>query len=292
MRSLIGRLSPSRSDPAPSRWSWRMQRLMLTPAFRFSLRFGLPLALVVGAITAWLSDPAHRAEVAAFVSETRAALEERPEFMVQMMAIDGAGDALATQVRAAVPIDFPVSSFDLDLSQIRATIAALDPVRAAGVRIRPGGVLQIEIEPRVPAVIWRTRTGLTLLDEGGARVGPLALRALRPDLPLIAGEGADKEVPEALELAGAALPLGGRLRGIVRMGQRRWDIVLDRDQRILLPEIAPLQALERVIAMEGAQDVLSRDVARVDMRLSARPTVQMNENASKDWWQIRQDLGQ
>jgi len=53
-----------------------------------------------------------------------------------------------------------------------------------------------------------------------------------------------------------------------------------------------MQALERVIALEGAQDVLTRDVARVDMRLGKRPTVQMNKDASEAWWDIKQTAGQ
>jgi cell division protein FtsQ len=94
-------------------------------------------------------------------------------------------------------------------------------------------------------------------------------------------------VKEALDLYLAAAPLGTRLRGIQRMGERRWDIVLDREQRILLPETGALQALERVIAIDIAQDVLSRDIARVDMRLGARPTVQMNPSATSAWWDIK-----
>ncbi len=54
-----------------------------------------------------------------------------------------------------------------------------------------------------------------------------------------------------------------------------------------------MQALERVIALDKAQDMLERDVARVDMRLRQRPTVQMNEAATAEWWRIQaQNLGQ
>jgi len=78
------------------------------------------------------------------------------------------------------------------------------------------------------------------------------------------------------------------------MGDRRWDIVLDRDQRILLPEKGAMQALERVIALERAPkiEILSRDVSRVDMRLAERPTVQMSEEATLTWWEIKQSTGQ
>tara|TARA_R100000789_G_scaffold8056_1_gene12166 strand:+ start:1033 stop:1359 length:327 start_codon:yes stop_codon:yes gene_type:complete len=108
----------------------------------------------------------------------------------------------------------------------------------------------------------------------------------------VVGEAANQRVSEALELIRTAAPLGERLRGLVRMGERRWDVVLDREQRILLPETQAVQALERVIALEGAQDVLARDVARVDMRLAQRPTVQMNKDATQELWRIRQISGQ
>ena len=92
---------------------------------------------------------------------------------------------------------------------------------------------------------------------------------------------------EALDLVRAAGPLGARMRGLVRVGERRWDVVLDREQRILLPEEAPVQALERVIALGQVHDMLERDLAVVDMRLAARPTIRMNEAAVAQWRELQ-----
>ncbi len=284
MRPLIPRHKTPRSDPAPSRWAWRMQRLMLTPGFRFALRAGLPFCVMLVAGTWYLADDTRRGKIERVVVEARNSVETRPEFMVAVMAIDGVEDQLATHIREAVPLDFPMSSFDLDLTRIRETITAIPAIKSAAVRIRPGGILQVDASPRIAVALWRTQDGLFLIDEGGIFVAQATARDARPDLPLIAGEGANEHVAEALALVEAAAPLGDRLRGVVRVGARRWDIVLDRDQRILLPETRALQALERVIALEGAQDVLSRDIARVDMRLAKRPTVKMNKAATEQWW--------
>ena len=65
------------------------------------------------------------------------------------------------------------------------------------------------------------------------------------------------------------------------MGERRWDMVLDRDQRILLPSEDPVSALDRVIALNDSQDMLNRDVTVVDMRNTGRPTLRMNEEAAE-----------
>lgn len=289
----LKRKRASRADPAPSRWSWRMQRLMLTPAFRFGLRVGIPFGLTLLAGTIYLSDEARRGAIWDAVADARTSIEERPEFMVKLMAIDGATGALAADIRTAVPIDFPQSSFDMDLTAIRKDIAALNGIKTASVRIRPGGILQVDVERRIPVAVWRHPDGLALVDNTGAHVTEITARADFPDLPLIAGEGAARHVPEALRLTRTAKALDGRLRGVVRMGDRRWDIVLDRDQRILLPEKGAMQALERVIALERAPkvEILSRDVSRVDMRLAKRPTVQMSEEATETWWEIKQSTG-
>jgi cell division protein FtsQ len=283
---------PSKSDPAPARWAWRMQRLMLTPTFRFGLRVGVPFCVTLLAGTIYLADEGRRTAITDAVADARAGIEERPEFMVKMMAIDGAEGMLAAEIRDAVPLRFPQSSFDLDLENIRTEIKALRGVKKASVRIRPGGVLHVDITPRVPVAVWRNEDGLVLIDATGAQVGEIASRGEYAQMPLIAGEDATRHVAEALELTRTASALGDRLRGVVRIGSRRWDVVLDRGQRIMLPEVGAGQALERVIALERAQEILTRDVSRVDMRLAQRPTVRMNENATLEWWDIKQSAGQ
>ncbi|MDU9002567.1 cell division protein FtsQ/DivIB [Sedimentitalea todarodis] len=284
-------VAPAPRDPAPSRLRYRMQRWMLTPGIRTALRIGIPLMIVVGATGGLLSDQGRRDAMMLKISELRASIEERPEFMVGLMAIDGASPGLSDDIREAVPLDFPVSSFDLKLEQIRMDIAELDPVKSASVRIRPGGVLQVDVIARKPAIIWRTRDGIELLDRTGAHIDVIASRLERPELAVIAGDGADAVVPEALALIQAAAPLGDRLRGLVRVGERRWDVVLDRNQRILLPPDRPVRALERVIALSEAQDMLERDVAVVDLRLAARPTLRMTSDAVENWWRIREING-
>ena len=287
----LAKTPPKRSDPAPSRLSYRVQRWMLTPGIRLGLRIGIPFCLVFAIGSGFLASEKRRDALDAFVGDIRASIQERPEFMVNLMAIDGAGQNLAEDIREVVPLDFPVSSFELDVEQIRDVITGLAPVKTAAVRVRPGGILQVDVIERQPVVVWRTRDGVEVLDHTGAHVDDIPTRASRSDLPLIVGRGADEAVAEALALLRAAQPLGKRLRGLQRMGERRWDVVLDRGQRILLPTERSVRALERVLAVSEVQDLLDRDVAVVDMRIGARPTIRMTENAVQEWWRIRKTGG-
>jgi cell division protein FtsQ len=274
------RLAPEpRRDPAPTVWSYRYQRLMLTPMWRIALRVGLPAAFVTAIAAAWFASDANRAWVAAEVASIRAAIEERPEFMVTGMEVTGANTALRLAIEDLVTVAFPTSSWRLDLDTIREQVVAFTAVKDVTVRVRPDGTLEIAVTERIPVAVWRYTDGLRLIDADGAMTGMIAERADRADLPLIAGDGAKDVIDEALALFAAAQPIAPRVRGLVRMGERRWDMVLDRDQRILLPETDPVAAMHRVVALDQAQDMLARDVSLVDMRLGSRPTLRLNTPA-------------
>lgn len=272
-------LDTTKRDPAPSRWGYRYQRLMLTPGFRKLLKVGLPMLVVGGLVAGWTAREANRQLVADAYNDIKTQIQQRDEFMVKVMAVDGADDTLAGDVRTVLPVEFPVSSFDLNLEEMRQTVAALPAVADAALRVRPGGILQVNVTQRQPVAVFRAPEGLKLIDGEGVLIQNIMARADRSDLPLITGDGARDVLDEGLEIYRVAGPLRLRMRGLVRMGERRWDVILEGGQRVLLPTNGAVAAFERVVALDQAHDMLERDVAVVDMRHSARPTIRMNEQA-------------
>ncbi len=247
MQSLSARRPTARQakrDPAPSKWAYRMHRMLLRPWVRMFLRTGLPTLIVVGAASAWISHEPNRTALVAQLTHLRAEFEARPEFRVSLARVEGASPELAEAVRARLALPLPMSSFDIDLESARLRIEGLNAVLRADLRVRAGGVLQVLITEREPVAVWRTEDGLMLVDETGHRVAGLLSRSDRPDLPLVAGEGAERMMPEALALFDAAGPLTPRIRGLVRLGERRWDIVLDRKQPRIGPEYAQVGKAE------------------------------------------------
>lgn len=290
MRSLKAQHTAlPRRDPAPSRWGYRYQRLMLTPGFRKLVKVGVPALVVFGLVAGWTAREANRQMIADAYNNAKSQIQQRDEFMVKVMAVDGADERLAADIRTVLPLEFPQSNFDLDLEEMRQTVAALPAVAEASLRVRPGGILQVNVTQRVPVAVFRAPEGLKLIDAEGVLIQNIIARADRSDLPLITGDGARVELAQGLEIYSVAGPLMPRMRGVVRMGERRWDVILDSGQRILLPTVDPVSAFERVVALNQAQDLLERDIAVVDMRHPARPTIRLNEQAVAN---LRQTSGQ
>jgi len=266
---------PPRRLVAPSRLSFRLQRLWLTPVVRIVTRVGVPVFCVTLGLGLWLGDSDRRADLMERYLEIKTQIQNRPEFQLSSLSVEGASPEVEGAVMALLPVRLPASRFAIDLDSYRAAILRLDAVKSAAIVVQSGGTLDVTITEREPVILWRTGLGLEMLDDTGHRTASLTRRDARPDLPLIAGEGADAAVPEALAILAAAKPILPRARGLVRMGERRWDIVLDHEQRIMLPEKDPVQAIERALALNAAEDLLSRDFTVLDLRNSNRPTVRL-----------------
>lgn len=270
---------PRRRDPAPSRIRYRLARLWLSPAVRALATFWLPIAAALGIGWLVLSHPGTYARIDGLIGALRERVFARPEFQLTGLAVIGGSDPLRAAVEEVVGLSFPLSSLALDLDAIRARVEALDAVENAEVSVASGSILALRLRERRPVAVHRTADGLALVDRTGKRVAALAARADRPDLALILGEGADDAVAEALSLQRAASPVAPRIRAFVRVGARRWDIVLDRDQRIMLPETGALLALERAMGLDRAEGLFERDVMALDLRDGARPVLRLGPEA-------------
>ncbi|WP_347139042.1 cell division protein FtsQ/DivIB [Paracoccus sp. SSK6] len=276
-------------DPAPSRLQYRLERMWLRPIWRRTVRIGVPVALVAMIGGLWLADQDRRALLTDGVQQIMDKVQSREEFLVKTMVVEGATPVVDEALRKMLPVDLPASSFDIDLTALRLQVMQLDVIESVDLRIKPGGILSAVVKEREPAVLWRHARGIEILDKTGHRVASVTSRDVRADLPLIAGEGADLAVPEALSLIDAAGPILPRVRGLVRKGERRWDLVLDHGQKIMLPAEGATIALQAAIALDRAQDMLGRDITAVDLRNPSQPVLRLGVDARNT---IREARGQ
>ena len=278
-------------DPAPSRIKYRLERLWLRPAIRKVVKTGIPVLILVALGLTLVSDPGVQARTGEVYAGLRDRLKTHRALIVQRVEIRDASDHVAEEVAAAMALGLPASSLDVDIAAVQARIAALDIIETASVRLGGDGVLMVDVQERIPALVWRGPDGLQLVDATGVRVGKLLRRDHRSDLPLIAGAQANVAAAEALQLFALGTAYRDRIRGLVRVGARRWDVVLDRQQRVMLPEEEAVAALARIIALDRAEDLLARDITVVDLRDARRPTLRLSP-AAWDGLQARRVAGE
>ncbi len=276
-----------RRGPGPSKFIYRLRRAWAKPLTRNAVLVYLPLGAL--AVAGWrvVADDAMRGQIEAYVAALAERVAARPEFAVKGVVVTGGSAALNAEVKRTIGVIPGMSSLKLDVEELRLRIEALGAVKRATVQFDPQGILGVGVVERIPAALYRRPDGtLVLLDDGGVEIGPAGPRADHPSLPVLLGEGAAARVPEALELIAAASDILPRLRALVRVGERRWDFVLDRGMVIKLPQHGAVEALSRVMALHYGDELLDRGVAVVDMRVPERPALQMTPEAAETY-QIR-----
>ena len=203
---------------------------------------------------------------------------ERPEFMLSALSIQGSSDSLNAEIREILGLDFPISSFDLDLEDLKNRVLSLPPVETVEVRLQGGGILQVKVKEKVPALLLKDDSGIHVLNKNGDYIRPLLSKDYLSRLPMITGEGAQKAAAKSFILFSTLYDKLDEVRGLVLVGGRRWNIVLKSGQVIMLPEKNSEQAVQKILILDKAEKILSRDIAVLDFRLPYRVTLRFPEN--------------
>ena len=263
-------------DPAPSRVAYRIMRLLLIPRLRLIFTLGFPSLLIFCATLGLFININVWENISAIKKDLKLAFVERPEFMIKVASIDGSSDELANEIREILPLDFPVSYFDLDIKYLHKVVNEIPAVASAAIKISAGGVLQINVAEKSPAFIWRKDNVMSVIDETGSFIRIANSRVDYPKLPLVVGEAADLAVSEISSLMQANEYFKDHVRAFIRVGERRWDLILENNVRIMLPQREFLAAFDRLMLMNEAGSLLSGRLSNIDMRLVVRPTVRVD----------------
>lgn len=268
-------------DPAPSRLAFRLKRLWRSEAVRRAVAVRAPAALLLAGCV-WIgAQPDLRERGEALARAAFAGFADRPEFAIRRIEVRGAAPEAAREIEAALAPWRGASSLAADVAAIRAATEAIGRVERATVRLSAPETLIVAVTERRPALVWRSGGLLRLIDAEGVALAELAARADRADLPLVAGPGAERAAAEALRIFAAAAGLRPRLRGLVRVGERRWDAILHEGPTVMLPETGAADAMGYLAALDAGERVTRRAVTHIDLRLAGRPTLRLAPEAAE-----------
>ena len=128
---------------------------------------------------------------------------------------------------------------------------------------------------KTPALLFKKEIGFNILSENGEYIRSLSSREHFSNLPLITGEGAENAASQATAIFKAFHRNLDQVRGLVFVGQRRWNIILKSGQVIMLPENDPEQAIQKILILDKAEQILARQIAVFDFRLPSRVTLRV-----------------
>ncbi|WP_455478980.1 cell division protein FtsQ/DivIB [Bartonella sp. B23] len=199
-------------------------------------------------------------------------------FEVTDIEISGNKRVVKQEVLKILGLDLSPSMFVFDVDRARSVLEQQAWIQSANVqKIYPNRV-RISVVEREPYAIWQHDGVMDIVDSTGRVIVPFR-GGLVQGLPLVVGRGAQNAAKVFIQALSAYPQLYDRVRAYVRVGDRRWDLVLDNGIRVKLPENGALERLSSFIRTGTAQDLFSRDILSVDLRLSDRITVSLSDEA-------------
>jgi len=197
---------------------------------------------------------------------------------IDIAALPGAPtltEARRAEVRDLIVPEGRHSLLALDPMEVKARVESLDWVASARVRRLWPSTLRVEVERRQSYARWQENGQMSVIDMNGERL--LAERAAdHPDLPLVIGRGAGPAAQPLLAALEDLPEVRARLRALVRVGDRRWNLELESGVTIALPEQGAAAALARLESLHAEYALLDRPLASLDMRAPGRLAVRVH----------------
>jgi cell division protein FtsQ len=147
-------------------------------------------------------------------------------------------------------------------------------VREASVQRHLNGTIRVVLVEREPFAIWQHNGSFHVIDRAGATVTQEDIGAFGP-LPLVVGEGANQAAATILDQLAANPAVRERVQALVRISDRRWNLLLRNKAEVLLPEGQEAAALRRLADLQARQSLLDRPVAIIDLRLPDKMVVRV-----------------
>ncbi|WP_235890891.1 cell division protein FtsQ/DivIB [Pararhizobium mangrovi] len=202
-------------------------------------------------------------------------------FPVNDVNITGNVETSEIDVLQQLGLDGDTSLLTIDAHAARDQLVKLPWVADAEVRKVYPGSLNIHLRERKAFAIWQHAGQLSLIERSGRVIAPFVQGTKFAALPLYVGRGAQEKAAAFNDLLSAWPDLVHRAKAVVRVDDRRWNLVFDNNVTLKLPHEHVAQALEDFDVMEKQRDVLDHDIVAVDLRLADRITVQLSPAAAE-----------
>ena len=199
-------------------------------------------------------------------------------FAINNVKVSGNAETSEIDILERIGLDGTTSLMALDAAATREALKGLPWILDAEVRKIYPDTVEIKLREKVAFGIWQYGQELSLIERDGKPIAPLRDNKFA-HLPLFVGKDAGTGAMEIMRDLDRWPAIKSRVKALMRVAGRRWDIKLDNGVVIKLPERDMERAMAELAEFDESQQVLERDILAIDLRLADRTTVQLTPDA-------------
>jgi cell division protein FtsQ len=196
----------------------------------------------------------------------------RSGLALREVRVQGRGETAIADILTAVQANRGDPILGIDLDMVRERLEDLPWIVKAGVERQFPDQLVVTVTEAEPMALWQRNQKLYLVSRDGdvietAKIGKYS------NLLIVVGEDAPKRAQALFDILAQTPELRPHVTAAVLVGKRRWNIRMDNDVDVKLPEEGAAVAWKRFADLNRQNDLLSKDITVVDMRQSDRVVV-------------------
>ena len=208
------------------------------------------------------------------------ALTSAAGFAINNVKVSGNAETSEIDILEKIGLDGTTSLMALDVAATRDALKTLPWIREAEVRKVYPDTIEIKLKEKTAFGIWQYGKELSLIERDGKPIAPLRDNKFA-HLPLFVGKDAGTGAAEIMRDLERWPEVKSRVKALMRVAGRRWDIQLGNGVVIKLPEHDMDRAMAELADFDRSQQVLERDIVAIDLRLADRTTVQLTADAAE-----------
>ena len=191
-------------------------------------------------------------------------------FGLEQVYITGRDDTPYAQVTKALNVRRSMPLPRLPIDQMRERLEALPEVEGASIRREYPNMLWVHLRENAPYALWQHQGKQQLVDAEGNVMHEQSLQAEHAKLILFVGEDIPMQLAGLSHMLDSAPSLREQVAVVQRIAGRRSDVILKNGVRIMLPEVSPDMAWQKLAQLQDEQAILARAVSVIDMRIEGR----------------------
>ncbi len=188
-------------------------------------------------------------------------------FVVENISIEGQKHVSEERIVRAIKIKTGYPIFLVSLENLKSRLENIEWIKNVFVERKLPNNITIYIEERTPIALGQRDNKLYLIDNEGVIIHE---KDLKPyfNLPIFIGDGSEIYANSLITIFREEPELFKHIHAIIRVSERRWNIRLDNDLEIKMPEENFEEAWKKVIKLYKKKELLNPEISVIDLRVA------------------------
>ena len=271
------------TDPAPSKLSYRVNRLFYKLWFKLLLTVFLVLLSGFVAKKFLYKNIDLSAEIRFLSKQGSALYKDLMELSINRIVVKGAQEPLKKEIIMLIKNAATEEFSALKARSLREKIREIKKVKKATVKFSTDGLVIVEVVERKEAAVFLNDSLYEVLDRNGVVLSTNNDYEGLSSYPLLVGKSGSKNIPDLLSLAKEIGSYKSEVMYYEWVGERRWDIHMKNNLVFKLPENNLSRGVELMHFFLNGINKYSKPIVSVDLRNLDKPIIKFRKTSSVEY---------